>query len=332
MKLCLVTDAWEPQINGVVTTLTNLVHQASQDGWEVMVLHPGMFPNTRAPGYPSVSLSLPYGLREKIEEFAPDHLHIATEGPLGIAARYSFRRETYTTAYHTQWADFLWKMLKIPRALTWKAICWFHQHGKVMVPTASIAKELVSQGVKSDVVLFGRGVDLSKLMPCVVHAKNAKPRLLSVGRVSREKNLEAFCELDPEKYDLVMVGDGPLLPELRAKYPHVTYTGMLRGSDLADQYVMADCMLFTSRHDTFGLVIIESQVLGTPVAAYPVPGPIDVMLPETGAMDEDLEKAVERALLLDRDQCARTAKESYSWQRAWEQFRDNLVNHQEKNG
>jgi len=332
VKLCLVTDAWEPQVNGVVTTLTNLVHQARKSGWEVMVLHPGMFFSVKAPGYPGVSLSLPYGLREKIEEFDPDHLHIATEGPLGIAARYSFRRETYTTAYHTQWADFLWRMLHVPKAMTWKGICWFHQHGKVMVPTPSIAAELISHGVKSDVAIFGRGVDLGNLQPSLSHASTARPRLLSVGRVSKEKNLGAFCQLDPSKYDLVMVGDGPMLPELRSKYPHITYLGMLHGSDLADQYVLADCMVFTSKHDTFGLVIIESQVLGTPVAAYPVPGPIDVILPETGAMDTDIEQAIQHALLLDRQQCLETAREIYSWQQAWHQFRGNLVEHHEKNG
>ena len=328
-KLCIVTDAWHPQINGVVTTLSNLVREANAHGWEVMVIHPGLFPNRAAPGYPEVQLCWPWGVRKMVRKFAPDHLHIATEGPLGIMARISFRRWTLTTAYHTQWAHYFKRLFHIPERWTWSFVRWFHQHGKVMVPTPSIQRELIAQGIKAEVVLFGRGVDLTNLRPYIAHTTNAKPRLLSVGRVSKEKNLEAFCQLDSNKYDLVMVGDGPHLAELKRAYPAVQFMGMLQGTELANEYVRADCMVFTSHTDTFGLVIIESQCLGTPVAAFPVQGPVDVCLPETGVMDPDINTAIGTALLLDRIICAKTARDSYNWPAAWCQFRAKLVEHKD---
>ena len=328
-KLCIVTDAWD-QVNGVVTTLNNLVREAESDGWEVMVIHPGLFPNRPAPGYPEVRLSWPWGVRKMVRRFNPDHLHIATEGPLGLMARISFRRWSYTTAYHTQWAHYFKRLFKIPESLTWRFVRWFHQHGKVMVPTASIRQELMEQRIRAEVVLFGRGVDLDNLKPYITHTANTKPRLLSVGRVSKEKNLDAFCQLDRDRYDLVMVGDGPYLHTLMRDYPWVQYLGMLKGTDLANEYVRADCMVFTSHTDTFGLVMIEAQCLGTPVAAYPVQGPVDVMLPATGAMDPDINRAISAALLLNREICAKTAQDRHSWARAWQQFRANLVDHEDE--
>jgi len=326
-KLCIVTDAWIPQVNGVVTTLTNIVKQAEAEGWEVLVIHPGMFPSIAAPKYPEVKLSWAWGVKKRIKEFAPDHLHIATEGPLGLAARISYRREQYTTAYHTQWAPFLKDIIGFPELITWAFVRWFHEHGKVMVPTLSIRQELIEHGVKSDVVLFGRGVDLNLLSPTIKHNRNKKPVLLSVGRISKEKNLDVFCQLDKEKYDLVIVGDGPYLPKLKEKYPHIRFTGMLKGTALANEYVAAECMVFTSTKDTFGIVIIESQCLGTPVAAYPVKGPIDVIQTNTGAMDFNLDAAITKALMLDRNACAKAAKQRFSWLASWQQFKDNLVKH-----
>jgi glycosyltransferase involved in cell wall biosynthesis len=326
-KLCIVTDAWSPQINGVVTTLTNLVQQARDDGWEVLVIHPEMFVGISAPIYKEVKLCWTFGLKKKIKEFNPDHLHIATEGPLGLAARISFRREQYTTAYHTEWADFLNDLFGIPKTITWAFIRWFHSNGKVMVPTPSIRDELIKEKIKAEIVLFSRGVDLSYLTPTVKHKKNTVPRLLSVGRISIEKNLDAFCSLDHKKYDLVVVGDGPYLKKLKSKYPTVSFLGMLRGSDLANEYVKADCMVFTSVKDTFGLVIIESQSLGTPVAAFPVKGPKDVILPETGVIDDDIDLAITSALKLNRKKCSQIAKKTYNWKQVWTNFKNNLVKH-----
>ena len=201
--------------------------------------------------------------------------------------------------------------------------------GRIAVRASREERELIAQGIKAEVELIGRGVDLTNLRPYIAHTTNAKPRLLSVGRVSKEKNLEAFCQLDSNKYDLVMVGDGPHLAELKRAYPAVQFMGMLQGTELANEYVRADCMVFTSHTDTFGLVIIESQCLGTPVAAFPVQGPVDVCLPETGVMDPDINTAIGTALLLDRIICAKTARDSYNWPAAWCQFRAKLVEHKD---
>lgn len=324
-KLCIVTDAWLPQVNGVVTTLTNLIEQAEKDDWEILVIHPGLFPGISAPVYKEIKLCFTFGLKQKIIEFNPDHLHIATEGPLGLAARISFRRTQYTTAYHTEWADFLNDLLYIPKRLTWKYVRWFHSHGKVMVPTKSIKTELANHDIQAEIVLFGRGVNLSYLKPTVKHTNNKKSRLLNVGRVSVEKNLDVFCSLDHNKYELILVGNGPYLEKLKSKYPHVQFLGLKKGTELANEYAKADCMVFTSVKDTFGLVIIESQSLGTPVAAFPVKGPIDVVLPETGILDNNIEIAIEKALLLDRKNCAKIAKNTYNWTEVWDNFKSNLV-------
>ena len=197
-----------------------------------------------------------------------------------------------------------------------------------MVPTKGIKQELEQQCVGESVVLFGRGVDLDDLKPSVIHKPSTKKiKLLCVSRISKEKNLDAFCNLNSKKYDLVLVGDGPYRDELKKKYPSVDFTGTLKGKQLADQYVSADCFVFPSKTDTFGLVMIESQCLGTPVAAYPVNGPKDVILPETGIMDDDLEKAIEMALKLSRNKCKKKAQNTYNWQNAWQQFKQNLIVH-----
>ena len=150
---------------------------------------------------------------------------------------------------------------------------------------------------------------------------------MCVGRISKEKNLDAFCKLSPNKYELLVVGDGPYKSELVNRYPWVYFSGTLKGKELGNRYAQSDCFVFPSKTDTFGLVIIESQCLGTPVAAYPVNGPIDVILPETGVMDDDIEKAIEQALLLDREICKKVAIETYNWKKAWIQFKGNLINH-----
>jgi len=330
-RLCIVTDAWTHQVNGVVTTLTNLVEQATNDGWDVLVLHPGLFKNYSAPGYPEIKLSIPLGLKKMIRDFAPHHLHIATEGPLGIAARISFRKRTFTTAYHTKWPEFLNDIFYIPIKLTKKFLRWFHHNGKVMVPTESIRQELIKDNIGKEVVLFSRGVDLSNLKPYIKHGTNKKINLLCVSRLSKEKNLDVFCGLDPQKYQLVMVGDGPYRDELIKKYPHVYFTGVLKGTDLANEYVKADCFVFPSVKDTFGLVMIESQCLGTPVAAFPVPGPIDVVNQYTGVLNTDINIAIEQALKVDRVLCAKTAQELYNWKFAWKQFKDHLIEHEDDN-
>lgn len=329
-KLCIVTDAWFPQINGVVTTLDNIVKQAKIDGWEVLVIHPLLFKTISAPKYPEIFLAIPFGMIKMIRDFNPDHLHVATEGPLGLLARIAFRKEVYTTAYHTQWDDIAKDILHIPKWITRAYVRWFHEHGQVMVTTKSIADYLIKIGVKAEIKYLSRGVNVEKIIDHNTHIKRSdKPVLLSVGRVSKEKNLEAFCELDHTKFDLVLVGDGPILEDLKKKYPHVRFTGALHGQKLAKEYHKADCFVFTSRKDTYGLVIIEALCNGTPVAAYPVQGPIDIIDDNFGAVDDNIYKAIQKALLTDREKCASIAKDKFNWRSVWKQFKSNLVDYAE---
>lgn len=330
-KLCIVTDAWHPQVNGVVTTLDNIVKQARLDGWEVLVIEPSMFVNFPAPSYPEVRLSLPIRMLRLIKKFKPDHLHVATEGPLGLRARVAYRKKVYTTAYHTSWDDIAKDIIGIPKSWTRNYMRWFHGHGQVMVSTRSVEDYLRHHYIADNIKYLTRGVNLEKLKPDIQRKDRVKPVLLSVGRVSKEKNLDAFCILDHDKYDLRVVGDGPILKDLRAKYPYVTFTGVLKGSELANEYLNADCFVFTSKKDTFGLVMIEAMSMGTPVAAYPVIGPIDVIRDGvTGFCDEDLEVAVQKSLTLDRREIQSIARTYYTWKNTWEQFKNNLVEYAEE--
>jgi len=328
-RLCIVTDAWKPQVNGVVTTLTNLVAKAKAEGWEVLIIHPGLFPNTPAPLYPEVSLSLPIGMTRMIKKFKPHHLHVATEGPLGLRARFAFRKEVFTTAYHTHWEDFMWDICRLPRFLTRSYIRWFHEKGIVMAPTLSVGEYLLSKvRVQSRIRFLTRGVDPDRLRASRPRTeKGDKVRLLCVSRASVEKNLNDFCSLDSEKYDLTLVGDGPILGQLRELYPKVRFTGKLDGADLADEYQDADVFVFPSRKDTFGIVMVEAAYFGTPVAAYPISGPADVITPITGCMSENLEEAIERCLDLDRVKVADYSRMLYTWDRAWASFKKNLVDY-----
>lgn len=333
LRLCIVTDAWHPQINGVVTTIENIVKHAEKDGWEVLVIHPSMFLNFKAPRYPEVRLAIPFNMIKKIKEFKPNHLHVATEGPLGLRARIAYRKKVYTTAYHTSWDSIVKKILGVPESLTRKYLRWFHSHGQVMVATESIASYLRDHKIANNIKPLTRGVDLKKLNPTISRKvkQGSKPVLLSVGRVSKEKNLESFCQLDTDKYELRLVGDGPVLKELKEKYPRVHFTGTLIGSELANEFLNADCFVFTSKSDTFGLVIIEAMYFGTPVASYPVAGPIDIIDSGiTGYCDEDLEKAIHMSLSLNRDEIKSKTRDRFTWKNAWNQFKNNLVEYTEE--
>ena len=329
-RLCIITDAWLPQVNGVVTTLTNLVDQATKDGWDVLVIHPSLFFNFDAPRYPDVKLCWPRGMKKMVRKFNPNHLHIATEGPLGFAARVSFRKMTYTTAYHTSWPEFLKDIFKIPQSITWKYIRWFHGQNNVMVPTEGIRQQLFDKKIGNNISLFSRGVNLTDLKPTITHRpSDRKIKLLCVSRISKEKNLDVFCSLDTKQYELVLVGDGPYKKELMEKYPKVHFTGTLKGKALANEYVNAECFVFPSVKDTFGIVMIEAQSFGTPVAAFPVNGPKDVILPQTGVMNDDINKAIDQALMLNRGLCQKITREKYNWASAWNQFKSNLIKHED---
>ena len=328
MKIMIVTDAWEPQVNGVVRTLKQTMHELKKMGYVIEMITPLEFKTIPCPTYPDISLSLFPGrkVRQKMESFSPDAIHIATEGPLGIAARaYAIKnRLPFTTAYHTRFPEYVKARTGIPLALTYKFLRWFHDPSlAVMAPTDVVVKDLESYGF-TNVVLWTRGVDLEVFkMQESKELDTSHPIFLYVGRVAVEKNIEAFLELKLPGSKWV-VGDGPALEGLKAKYPEVNYLGVLQQEKLAKVYAAADVFVFPSKTDTFGLVLLEAMACGLPVAAYPVTGPIDVIGDsKAGAMNNDLREACLEALTIPRE-VARAHAEKFSWQAASEQFANHL--------
>jgi glycosyltransferase involved in cell wall biosynthesis len=326
-KILIITDNLPDQINGVVTTYKNIEACALLDHYNIVVLHPGWFRYIDCPGYNEVKIAYPRNLGQKIEEINPDYIHIATEGPLGLWARayLSLGAIRHNTAYHTKFPEGLKKLFGIPESLTWRFVRWFHKHsGKVLTTTDSMVQELQAHGFDGEVISWTRGVDRAIFTPDLREQTTAK-YLLCVSRVSKEKNLEEFFELDYPGYLKIMVGDGPMLETYRKKYPDVHFTGFRTGVELARYYANAEAFVFPSRWETFGIVMIEAMACGTPVAAYPCQGPEDVIDEGiTGYMRTDLKDAVDLCLKMDRD-TVMTGSQRWSWQRAWEIFRDNLV-------
>jgi len=325
--ILIVTDNLPDQINGVVTTYKNIEALAARDDYNIVVLHPGWFRYIDCPGYNEVKIAYPRKMGEKIKEIRPDYIHIATEGPLGLWARayLSLAAVRHNTAYHTKFPEGLNKLFGIPESLTWRFVRWFHKHsGKVLTTTDSMVVELKEHGFGGEVIPWTRGVDRDIFFPCDVNVEK-HPVLVCVARVSKEKNLEDFFELDYPGAHKIMVGDGPMLDKYKKQYPDVEFVGFKTGSDLATYYQMADVFVFPSRWETFGIVMIEAMACGTPVAAYPCQGPEDVIDEGiTGCMNEDLKQAVKDALMLDRRRVWEGSAR-WSWERAWEIFRDNLV-------
>ena len=327
MKIMIITDAWDPQVNGVVRTLKQTRAELTAMGHEVEMITPNGFKSIPCPTYPDIALSLFPGkeVARRIKEFAPDAMHIATEGPLGLSARsYAVKnRLPFSTAYHTRFPEYVKARTGIPLALTYAFIRWFHSPSMaVMAPTIVVKDDLEKYGLKN-VVLWSRGVDLDifKMQDSKV-LNTAHPIFLYVGRVAIEKNINAFLEIDLPGSKWV-VGDGPAMAAIKEKYPEVNYLGVLQQHDLAKVYAAADVFVFPSKTDTFGLVLLEAMACGTPVAAYPVTGPIDVLgKTNAGAMNEDLREACMQALKIPRE-VARAHAEKFSWRAASEQF----VNH-----
>ena len=330
MKILIVTDAWEPQVNGVVRTLKSTRRELERMGHEVEFLTPLQFRTVPCPTYPDIRLSLLPGrkVREYIRAFAPQAIHIATEGPLGMAARaYALRNKLpYTTAYHTRFPEYVHARVRLPLSVTYRFLRWFHGRAEaVMVPTEVVRRDLLAYGfAPGKVVLWSRGVDLDIFKPGAAMVHNLhKPIFLCVGRVAVEKNIEAFLRLDLPGTKWV-AGDGPALDSLKAKFPDVHFTGVLSQTELATLYNAADVFVFPSRTDTFGLVLLEALACGCPVAAYPVTGPVDVIGDSpAGALDEDLRTAALRALKIDRG-VARAHAERFSWEACTRQFLANL--------
>jgi len=325
--ILIITDNLPEQINGVVTTYKNIEACAVLDGYRVVYITPGDFGYIDCPRYNEVKIAYPRKMGEKIKEISPDHIHVATEGPIGVWARKYLSKHNirHNTAYHTKFPEGLKKLFGIPERFTWTFVRWFHKHsGKVLTTTESMVKELKKHKFKGEIVPWTRGVDREIFTPSLREDFPGK-YLLCVSRVSKEKNLEAFLELDYPGYQKIMVGDGPMLETYKRQYPDVTFTGFKTGIKLAEYYANADVFVFPSRWETFGIVMIEAMACGTPVAAYPVQGPKDVVdQGVTGYLEEDLATAVHRCLGLNRDKVLE-GSQRWTWQRAWEIFRDNLV-------
>ena len=328
-KILVVTDNLRTQINGVVTTFKNIESHARDDGFDIVYLDPGQFPHCSAPGYAEVKLSWPRHIGKKIEAIDPDHIHIATEGPIGFAARLycDSRGLGYNTSYHTKFPEFLKKMYHIPECVTYAYLRWFHKHsGRVLTTTPTMVDDLRRHGFYCDIRAWTRGVDRGVFNSDLRKEKlTGRPILLSVGRVSREKGLDDFCQLDYPGATKIVVGDGPYKAELERKYPDVHFAGVKTGVELAEYFANADCFVFTSRADTFGVVIIESLAVGTPVAAYPVAGPMDILENGiTGHMSEDLKTSIDVCLSLPRDRVEQ-ASQRWTWSQCWEIFKQNLI-------
>jgi len=330
MKILIVTDAWEPQVNGVVRTLKSTRRELERMGHAVDLLTPLEFRTVPCPTYPEIRLSILPRKRvaSRIAAMRPDAIHIATEGPLGLAARAHALRHglPFTTAYHTRFPEYVQARFGMPLSVTYRFLRWFHGRAQaVLVPTRVVKQDLERFGfAPGRVVLWSRGVelDLFKPGPAMPHDLT-RPVFLYVGRVAVEKNIEAFLALDLPGSKWV-AGEGPLLARLKAEHPEVRFTGVLGQAELASLYNAADVFVFPSRTDTFGLVLLEALACGCPVAAYPVTGPIDVIgdvRDETaaGALDDDLKRAALRALTIPRA-AARAHAERYSWEACTRQF------------
>ncbi len=327
MRILVATDAWRPQVNGVVRTYERLEAELRDLGAEMELLSPAEFRTVPCPTYPEISLALP-GFRhvhERIAALRPDAIHIATEGPVGWMTRRWCRRHgvPFTTSFHTRFPEYLRARFRLPMTWTYAAQRRFHNAGAgLMVASSSMADELRARGFKR-LMPWTRGVDTELFRPRPARVFGEAPVFLYAGRVAVEKNLEAFLRLDlPGRK--VVVGAGPMLQDLSARYPDVHFTGKQTGETLATSYASADVFVFPSLTDTFGIVLLEAMASGVPVAAFPVTGPIDnVVDGVTGALDEDLRKACLEALELDRTRVRDHARQ-FTWEAAARLFLDNI--------
>jgi glycosyltransferase involved in cell wall biosynthesis len=329
MRIVIVTDTWEPEVNGVVRTIRATCEELTKRGYEITLIEPSQFRHIRFPLYPDVRLS--YGIRREVVADAlrpPCAVHITTEGPLGNAfASYCNKHGIpFSTCYHTNFPEYLKKYAHIPEALSFAFLRRFHRRASLLLTaTPSLESKLRRRGFTTPMARWSRGVDLQLFHPRPKQRLD-KPIALYVGRVAKEKNLEAFlqCRVDCHKW---IVGEGPYLSCLRKKYPSAKYWGCLRGEELATVYSQADAFVFPSRTDTFGMVMIEALASGVPVAAYPVEGPVDV-IPNgqgVGHLSENLEDAIRETLSSGSAEACRALALQYTWRSCTQQFIDALL-------
>ena len=329
MKIVIVSDAWHPQINGVVTTLTEVSAWLTEQGHEVSSINPGLFKTFSCPGYSSIKLA-PFSynkIKKLLLDTQPDAIHIATEGPLGLAARKFCVKCNipFSTSYHTQFPEYINMRIGLPTAITYRLLRWFHSGAEcTLVTTKSIEALLKNKGF-NNLKVWSRGVDSSLFYPRdQVIFKSEKPIAMYMGRVAVEKKIEDFLTLDLP-IDKYVVGDGPDRARLEKQYPDATFVGFKQGNELVEYLSSADVFVFPSTTDTFGIVLIEAMACGVPVAAYPVQGPVDILEQDvTGIMDDDLEYAVTQALKLNPEDCIQAAKQ-FRWEHCAKQFQDWLV-------
>ena len=328
MRILVATDAWHPQVNGVVRTLAMMAEAVEALGAEVSFLTPESFRTVGLPSYRDLRVALPRParIREAIRAQAPDTIHIATEGPIGLLVRRYCRKHDlpFTTSFHTRFPDYVSARAPVPESWVWSTLRWFHGPSKaVMAATPALAAELRERGFRN-VVLWPRGVDTKLFHPRDVDLCQPRPVFLCVGRLAVEKNLEAFLDLDLPGTK-VIVGDGPARLSLQLKYPDAVFLGALQGERLAEVYASADVFVFPSRTDTFGLVLLEALASGLPIAAFPVSGPLDVIGDApVGALAEDLRAACLRALDIPRPSCVEFAAK-HTWEASGRAFLANMA-------
>jgi glycosyltransferase involved in cell wall biosynthesis len=329
LTIALITDAWHPQVNGVVTTLKTVTGKLRELGHRVETITPDQFRNWPCPTYPEIRLALGSGrkLRRRLEDLRPDAIHIATEGPLGMAARdYCRRRQLpFTTSFHTLFAEYVNVRTGIPLSWGYRFLSGFHNAGqRAMAATPGMVEQLRQRGFTNP-VLWSRGVDTELFQPRQENVlRSDGPKLLYVGRVAIEKNIEAFLTLDVPGTKFI-IGDGPQRAELERRHADAVFLGYKHGEDLARHMASADVFVFPSLTDTFGLVMLEALACGVPVAAFPVRGPRDVILsPRVGCLHEDLAVAINRALSLSREDCREYAL-GYTWDHCARLFESHLA-------
>ena len=331
-RILIVTDAWSPQINGVVTTLDGLLTQLILQGHDVLVAEPSLFKTKPMPMYPEIRLAMnPWQLKSIIRDYRPEQIHIATEGPLGLYARLYCAKHNlpHTTSYHTNFPEFVNAFTRIPASFVYPLIRWFHgRASSILVTTETMRRNLEAKGFRN-LVVWNRAVDTEKFSPAhrdsSLFADLPRPIWMNVGRVSVEKNISAFLDLELPGTK-VIVGDGPARADLERRYPKVVWTGAKRGRELAAHFATADFFVFPSLTDTFGLVMIEAMASGVPVAAYPVTGPIDIVRNGVnGSLDDDLYRACLTSMIVNGADARQYVIENHSWAAFTATFIDSLV-------
>jgi glycosyltransferase involved in cell wall biosynthesis len=321
-NILIVTDNLPNQVNGVVTTFTNVEKNLVSNGFNVSYLDPRSFKHFDCPGYSEVKLSFPWKIGEKISKMNADYVHIATEGPIGLFARFYCNKHKipYNTSYHTRFPEFLKEIYGISEKFTYSYLKWFHRDSKkVLVPTKWMKRKLEERGFEK-LQVWTRGVDNETFNPG--RRINPKDYIVCVSRVSKEKGLDDFCQLSGNK---VLIGDGPYLNELKKKYPDVLFLGIKRGIELAEWVANADVFVFPSKADTFGVVILEAIACGTPVAAYIQPGPLEVIVNGiNGYHSDDLKTNVSLCYSIDRKNVYDSSK-VWTWKNSTQQFLNALV-------